>query len=101
MKDSDIAAAIRQVYPKHSKQAYSLAKRTPETGVMLCYKAEMIKQALLEQKPKRAPRPGSYQMRARLPKTLEDRVKAKAAAQATTINAVIVMLLTQWVGESA
>ena len=97
MKDSDIAAEIRKTFPKHSKACYSAAKRTNETGVMLCYKAEMIRQALLEQKPKRAPRPGTYQMRARLPKALEDRVKAKAASQATTINAVIVMLLTQWV----
>ena len=97
MKDSEISAAIRKVFPKHTRAAYSMAKRTAETGVMLCYKAECIRQEVLDQKPKRAPAPGRYQMRARIPKVLEERVKAKAAAESTTINAVIVMLLTEWV----
>ena len=95
MTDADIANAIRKSYPKHNKTAFSLAKRTPETGVMLCPGAQSIMDDVLEKKkPRRHVNP--YQMRARLPKELEARVKAKAKDQGTTLQAVIIMLLTEW-----
>lgn len=33
---------IKKEFPKHTKQAYSLAKRTSETGVQLCKRAREI-----------------------------------------------------------
>lgn len=42
MTDRQIAAAIREVFPKHSNAAYSLAKNGPETGVRLTPEAQRI-----------------------------------------------------------
>lgn len=46
-------AAIKKEYPKHTKQAYSLAKRTEETGVTLCRRAQEIDYAVRAQETRR------------------------------------------------
>lgn len=39
-------AEIKKEFPKHTKQAYSLASRTTETGVELCRRAKEIDAAV-------------------------------------------------------
>jgi hypothetical protein len=42
--------AIQERFPKHTKGAYSIAKRTEETGVMLCPEASEIENRVLHNK---------------------------------------------------
>ena len=39
-------AEIQKEFPKHTKQAYSLAQRTSETGVELCPRAKEIERSI-------------------------------------------------------
>ena len=49
-KWQEVQKAIQAEYPKHTKGAYSLAKRTKQTGVMLCPRAAEIERNILRNK---------------------------------------------------
>lgn len=93
-KDAAIAAEIRKSFPKHSKTAYSLAKRTNETGVMLCPRAKEIAARYLGQK-KPENRRMKHRICGRLPDELAEKVKAKL--NGGSMQDLLVMLLTEWV----
>lgn len=93
-RDAAVAAEIRKVYPKHSKTAYSLAKRTNETGVMLCPRAKEIAALYLGQK-KPENRRMKHRICGRLPDELAEKVKAKL--NGGSMQDLLVMLLTEWV----
>ena len=101
VKDRDIAAVIRQTFPKHSTNAYSLAKRTPETGVMLCPEAERIKKEYLAQAKPRKPENRRFKFRiyGRIPDELAVRVQAKLAEKKLTMQDLLLELLTAWMEE--
>jgi hypothetical protein len=94
-RDAAVAAEIRKVFPKHNKTAYSLAKRTSETGVMLCPKAREIAALYLGQKRKPAKRKNPYRIYGRLPMDLAEKVKAKLGDG--SMQDLLLMLLTEWV----
>ena len=99
VKDADIASAIREVFPKHSKGVYSLAKRTPETGVMLCPEAERIKAEFLQQRVPKKPENRKFKFRiyGRIPDELAVRVQTKLAEQNRTMQDLLLELLTGWI----
>lgn len=63
VRDKEVAAVIRQTFPKHTPGVYSMAKRTYETGVMLCPEAKRIRDAVLAQRPPRKPENRKYHFR--------------------------------------
>lgn len=95
IKDAEIVAAIREKYPKHTKAAYSVAKRTPETGVMLCPGAKEIRDKVLQQARRPENRKNKFRIYGRLPETLADKVMAKLAGG--SMQDLLVKLLTEWV----
>lgn len=99
VKDSDIAAEIRRTFPKHNKAVYSMAKRTYETGVMLCPEAERIKAEFLKQVQPRKPENRKFRFRiyGRIPDELAARVQTKMAEQKLTMQDLLLNLLTEWV----
>ena len=94
-KDAAVAAEIRKTYPKHSKTAFSLAKRTSETGVMLCPGAREIAALYMGQKRKPENRRMKFRIYGRLPDDLAGKVKAKLGDG--SMQDLLVMLLTEWV----
>ena len=101
VKDAEIAAAIRAVFPKHNKACYSLAKRTPETGVMLCPEAERIKKEYLAQAKPRKPENRRFKFRiyGRIPDDLAVRVQTRLAEEGRTMQDLLLDLLTAWIME--
>ena len=101
VKDAEIAAAIRALFPKHNKACYSLAKRTPETGVMLCPEAERIKKEYLAQAKPRKPENRKYRFRiyGRIPDELAVRIQTKLAEKKLTMQDLLLDLLTKWMEE--
>lgn len=101
VKDADIALAIKAHFPKHTKQAFSLAKRTPETGVMLCPEAERIKAEFLKQIQPRKPENRKFRFRiyGRIPDELAVRVQSKLSEQGKTMQDILLELLTAWIEE--
>ena len=99
VRDREVAAVIRQTFPKHTSGAYSMAKRTPETGVMLCPEAERIKKEYLAQvKPKKPEnRRFKFRIYGRIPDELAVRVQAKMAEEKLTMQGLLLSLLTEWV----
>ena len=97
--DREIAAVIRQTFPKHTKACYSMAKRTRETGVMLCPEAKRIKEEYLAQRKPRKPENRKFKFRicGRIPDELAVRVQAKMAEQKLTMQDLLLSLLTEWV----
>lgn len=96
MTRAEVIELIRVKYPKHTKQAYSLAMRTEETGVMLCPGAKEIDDIAHERKQYKENRKNPFRIYGRLPEALAEKVKAKLAAQNTTMQEVLLFLLTQW-----
>lgn len=96
--DARISAEIRREFPKHNRAAYSMAKRTAETGVMLCPRAKEIAEEFLKKRPRR---PENRKMKnriyGRLPDELHRKVTAKMAVEHTNMQDLLVMLLTAWV----
>lgn len=97
MTDREIADLIRIKYPKHTPNAYSLAKRTEQTGVMLCPGAKEIDDIAHERKRYKENRKNPFRIYGRLPVDLAEKVKAKLEAEGATIQAVLLRLLTAWV----
>ena len=91
--DAEIAAKIREEFPKCSKQAYSLAKRTAETGVMLCPRAREIRSLYLKQTRKR--RRYTCRVQGRIPDELAARMIAKLGGR--SVQDLILELVTEWV----
>lgn len=103
VKDREIAAVIRQTFPKHSKEAYSMAKRTRETGVMLCPEAKRIKEEYLAQRKPRKPENRKFRFRiyGRIPDELASRVQTRLAEEGRTMQDLLLELLTAWIMEEA
>ena len=97
-KDSVIAGEIRKEFPKHTRAAYSLAKRTNETGVMLCPKAREIARLYTQKQAKPAQRKNPFRIYGRLPTELAEKVQAKLGDG--TMQDLLVRLLTEWVEAS-
>lgn len=99
--DREIAAVIRLQYPKHTPAFYSAAKRTNETGVMLCPGAKEIREQFLQQRKPRKPENRKFKFRicGRIPDELAVRVQAKMAEQKMTMQDLLLSLLTEWVLE--
>lgn len=96
--DRAIAEAIRREFPKHNRAAYSMAKRTSETGVMLCPRAREIKEEFLKQNRKRENRTNKNRIYGRLPDELNARVAAKMAREnIPSMQDLLIRLLTEWV----
>lgn len=96
VKDVEIAAAIREKFPKHSKAAYSMAKRTPETGLMLCPAARDIRDRLLGKKKYPENRKNGFRIYGRLPDTLGLRMLEKLAAKNMSVQDLLIELVTDW-----
>ena len=96
VKDAEIAAAIREVFPKHNKAAYSLAKRTPDTGLMLCPVARDIRDRLLGKKKYPENRRNGFRIYGRLPDALGLRMLEKLAAKHMTVQDLLIELVTDW-----
>lgn len=98
--DRAIAEAIRQEFPKHSRAAYSMAKRTSETGGMLCPRAKEIADLYLAKKRKPENRTMKNRIYGRLPDELQKRVTEKMAREnISSMQDLLVKLLTEWVDE--
>ena len=93
--DAEIAAKIREEFPKCSKQAYSLAKRTAETGVMLCPRAREIRSLYLKQTRKPERRRYTFRVQGRIPDELAARMIAKLGGR--SVQDLILELVTEWV----
>ena len=98
MTRNEIVAMIQIKYPKHTKQAYSLASRTEETGVMLCPGAQEIDDACREKRRYKENRKCPFRIYGRLPDELGAKVRAKLAETGTTMQDLLLFLLTEWVG---
>jgi len=99
VKDAEIAARIRERFPKHNKACYSMAKRTPETGVMLCPEAKRIRDAVLAQRPPKKPEKRKYHFRiyGRIPDELGARIRTELMKKNMTMQDLLLSLLTEWV----
>ena len=103
VKDAEIAARIRERFPKHNKACYSMAKRTPETGVMLCPEAKRIRDAVLAQRPPKKPENRKFKFRiyGRIPDELAVRVQTRLNEKGMTMQALLLDLLVKWMEEEA
>ena len=101
VRDREVAAVIRQTFPKHTNGAYSMAKRTYETGVMLCPEAERIKKEYLAQvKPKKPEnRRFKFRVYGRIPDELAVRIQTKLTEKKLTMQDLLLELLTAWMEE--
>ena len=93
--DAQIAAKIREEFPKCSRAAYSMAVRTNETGVMLCPRAREIRAEYLKQTRKKENRRFSFRVYGRIPDELAVRVLTKL--KGGSVQDLLLMLLTEWV----
>lgn len=100
MTDKAIAALIKEAFPKHSTAAYSFAKNTKETGVMLCPQAAAIARAAgVASSPVKRTRRKCIQFRARLSPTTAAAVEAKMAKVGISSKQTLVeALLLNWIG---
>ena len=96
MKDIEIAALIREEFPAHSKTAYSLAKRTRDTGVMLCPRAREIRDEALKQR-RKPNRKKAVHFNCRLSDALACRVLQKMGRENITKQELLEKLLREWV----
>ena len=99
MTDREIVELIRVKYPKHSKAAYSLAKHTEVTGVMLCPGAQYIDDVAHERKRYPENRANTFRVCGRLPEDLGKRVAAKLRERGGSMQDLLLELLTAWVKE--
>lgn len=99
MTDSQIAAAIQARYPKHNKAAYSLAKRTPDTGLMLCPAARDIRDRLLGKKRYPENRKNGFRITGRIPDEMGVRMLEKLATKKMSVQDLLLALLTEWIYE--
>jgi len=98
VRDREVAAVIRQTFPKHTNGAYSMAKRTSETGVMLCPEAERIRKEFLAQAKPKKPENRRFKFRiyGRIPDELAVRIQTKLAEKKLTMQDLLLELLTKW-----
>lgn len=93
--------AIQVIYPKHSKQAYSLASRPNETGVRFTAEAEKIRRGALG-KPQRDQHRKRYKFMVRVTEERHRRVKQLIEADGyKTVNAWLDELISRWEKERA
>lgn len=93
--DRELAEAIRREFPKHTRAAFSMAKRTAETGVMLCPRSREIVREVTMQKRRPESRTNRIRKSVRLPDELAERVMAKL--DGGSMQALLIRLLTEWV----
>ena len=93
--DAEIAAKIREEFPKHSRAAYSLARNTQATGVMLCPRAREIRAVYLKQTKKPERRRYTFRVQGRIPDELAARMMAKLGGR--SVQDLILELVTEWV----
>ena len=99
VRDAEIAAVIRRTFPKHDKACYSMAKRTYETGVMLCPRAKRIKEEFLAQAKPKKPENRKFKFRiyGRIPDELAVRVQTRLNEKGMTMQDLLLSLLTEWI----
>lgn len=93
--DAEIAAEIRKEFPKCSRAAYSLAKNTVVTGVMLCPRAREIRSLYLKQTKKPERRRYTFRVQGRIPDELAARMMAKLGGR--SVQDLLLELVTEWV----
>jgi len=103
VRDKEVAAVIRQTFPKHTPGVYSMAKRTYETGVMLCPRAKRIKEEFLAQAKPRKPenRKFGFRICGRIPDELGVRIRTELAKKNMTMQDLLLELLVKWMEEEA
>ena len=100
MTDRQIAAAIREVFPKHSNAAYSLAKNSLETGVQLTPEAQKIADGMKgEDKPHKDTHRKQHRLQVRVTKERYETVKRliEEDGRFPTVNAWLDWWVYVWI----